>query len=205
MAQPTIHDPVQFFIGIIANDESLIEKAKKTLANQWDIVQPESARLDFDSFTEYYQSEMGTGLIRLWFPLEKKESDEDNPEKPFEGLGQPEDLVRLKWICTAIELNLADENERRVNLDPGYLTEAKIILASFKDFAHRIYLMQGVFADMQLVFKGGKYLPREWTFADYQTAEAQRFFMKLRESYRDKLKAYIESQLDAIRQGNDID
>ncbi len=205
MAQPTIHDPVQFFIGVIAKDESLMEKVKESFANKWDIVQPESARLDFDNFTEYYKPEMGTGLIRVWFPLEKKESEEDTPEEPFERLGQPEDLVRLKWICTAIEINLANEGTRRVNLDPGYLTEAKIILASFKDFAHRIYLTQGVFADMQLVFKGGKFIPREWTFSDYQTAEAQRFFLKLRELYRAKLKAYIESQLDAIRQGSDID
>jgi hypothetical protein len=73
---------------------------------------------------------------------------------------------------------------RPLNLDPGYITLAKLVLASTKDHAHRIYLGAGMFAEVTLYFKGGQWLPREWTFPDYRRSDYQRFFLQVRERLR---------------------
>ncbi len=184
MAQATVHDPVAFFVGIITADEKLWNAAAEKLTSQWGKIDFTSERLNFDQFTDYYSDEMGNGLLRFW--------------AAFRPLGQPEELIRMKWSCTAVENSLAVGGKRRINIDPGYITEAKVVLASFKDFAHRIYLTEGVFADMQLVYRDGKFVPQNWTFADYKTDAAQRFFQKLREIYRHKLKSYIDGEYSAI-------
>ncbi|RKZ34751.1 hypothetical protein DRQ33_01445 [bacterium] len=190
MAQPIIHNPVQFFVGVIISEMELWDNISRAISSNWGEIEFSSEKVDFDQFTQYYQSEMGTGLTRFWFALE--------------GIRFPDDLIRIKWSCTAIENSLTQDKNRRVNLDPGYITEAKVILASFKDFAHRIYLTEGVYADMQLIWRDGKFIPREWTFADYRSDIAQKFFTRLRETYRRKLKLYIQGELEPIRGGGKI-
>ena len=179
MAIPKEHYPVQFFVGVLTADEKLWEIAKKSLCEKWGEIEMMSEKTDFDKFTDYYRSEMGENLVRFWVALAD--------------LYPPEDLIRLKWDCTEIENSLAQNGNRRINLDPGYISEAKVILASFKDFSHRIYLGDCVYADMQLMWRGKKFVPMEWTFADYKSLVAQDFLKKLRQSYREKLKAYSKS------------
>ena len=191
MAQATIHDPVQFFVGVLIADIGLWDRVKGAIEANWGRIETESDRIDFDQFTDYYEPEMGKNLVRFWVSLE--------------GIRPPEDLIRIKWSCTAIENAFSRDGKRLVNLDPGYLTEAKLILASFKDFAHRIYLTQGVFADMQMIWYHGKFAPREWTFADYKSETAQKFFTGLRETYRRKLKLYREGKLKPLSSGFQFD
>jgi hypothetical protein len=70
---------------------------------------------------------------------------------------------------------------RPLNLDPGYLTLGKLLLASTKDFAHRIYLGRGIYAEVTLQYKHGAWRHHEYTFADYRRADYQRFFSQCRE------------------------
>lgn len=70
---------------------------------------------------------------------------------------------------------------RPLNLDPGYLTPAKLVLASTKDHAHRIYLRDGIFAEVTLVYRKGKWQPLEWTYPDYRRDDYQQFFTRCRE------------------------
>ena len=179
MAIPKSHYLVQFFVGVLTADEKLWEIAKNSLCEKWGEIEIISDKTGFDRFTDYYRPEMGENLIRFWVA--------------FTDLHSPDDLIRLKWDCTEIENILAQNSERKINLDPGYITEAKIILASFKNFSHRIYIGDCVYADMQLIWRGGKFVPMQWTFADYKSDTAQNFLTKLRNLYRIRLKAYIES------------
>jgi len=191
MAEAFRHNPVPFFVGTIISDESLWEPVSKALSI-WGEFDFFSEKCSFDNFTHYYEPEMGKELIRFW--------------AAFKEMRMPEELVRMKWSCTAIENTFSIESKRRVNLDPGYLTEAKIVLASFKDFSHRLYLTQGVFADMQLMFRSKNFVPMEWTFSDYKSETAQAFFLRLRERYREWLKAQAQSESDsAIGIGQETD
>ncbi|RKZ30067.1 DUF4416 domain-containing protein [bacterium] len=190
MAKSTIHDPVNAFVGVITTDESLWNPVQNVLS-MWGEIDFTSENVQFDRFTEYYAPEMGKPLIRFWAAFKK--------------LRYPEELVRMKWSCTGIENTFSVDGKRRINIDPGYLTEAKVVLMSFKDFSHRIYLTQGVYADMQLIFRNGQYTPREWTFADYKSDEAQRFFLRLRNSYRERLKMEVQTDFGATAAGNNSD
>ena len=63
-----------------------------------------------------------------------------------------------------------------MNLDPGYITPAKLVLASTKDHAHRLYLADGIYAEVTLAFRGKQWQPLEWTYPDYRRADFQEFF-----------------------------
>lgn len=191
MAQAIMHEPVPFFVAVITVDDGLWELVSAKLTRIWGKISFTSKKMQFDQFTNYYEPEMGRNLIRFW--------------AAFEQLRSPEELVQIKWSCTGLENTFAINGKRRINLDPGYLTEAKIILASFKDFSHRIYIGQGVYADMQLIYRGGRFVTMDWTFADYRSDVAQEFFLQLRKRYRAKLKSYIESDSGAISIGQESD
>lgn len=181
MSQPFEHEPVKFFIGVIFNPGRLKEDEIKTIIGEHFGARGIcSETISFDQFTIYYADEMGQGLMRFWTEIA--------------GLRSPDELVPLKWECTALENYFAEGGKRMLNLDPGYIAEAKLILATFKDFSHRVYISQGVFADLQMMFRNGKYEPMPWTFSDYRSLWAQNFFVKLREKYREQLKVYIEAQ-----------
>lgn len=128
------------------------------------------------SFTEtaYYAEEMGVGL-----------------KKQFWAFAEPIDpgrLADIKLQTNEWEADYAAHRfhpERRpLNLDPGYLTLAKLVLASTKDHAHRIYLGAGIYAEITLTFRGGAWRPFEWTYPDYRREDYHEFFTKCRELAR---------------------
>ncbi|MBI4006928.1 MAG: DUF4416 family protein, partial [Planctomycetes bacterium] len=78
---------------------------------------------------------------------------------------------------------------RPINLDPGYISEAKLVLASTKDFSHRIYLGKGIYAEVTLQYRNEQYESLPWTFPDYRTQQYQQFFLRVRSLYKEKLKS----------------
>jgi hypothetical protein len=106
----------------------------------------------------------------------------------FETLVDPAELPALKHLTNRWELEFAQQHDgpesRPLNLDPGYVTEAKLILASTKDRDHRIYLAQGVFAENTLFYKDRKWQNRPWTYPDYQREDYHQFLDRCREHYR---------------------
>jgi hypothetical protein len=106
----------------------------------------------------------------------------------FERLVDPGELADRKWQANAWEAEYAEsaghEEPRPLNVDPGYLTPAKLVLASTKDHAHRIYLSRGIYAEVTLFYKDRRWQHRAWTFADYRRADYQRFFTECREYLR---------------------
>ena len=128
----------------------------------------------FDS-TRYYEPEMGPGLIRRYVG--------------FERLGRADELSLLKHRLWALERELGGPEGRSVNLDPGYVDLGKVVLASFKSGAQKVYLGQQVWADLVLHYSKGAFRPLPWTFPDLKGSEHEPFFKLARSRYKTLLKA----------------
>ncbi len=122
------------------------------------------------TYTDYYEKEFGGSLIRRF--------------AAFERLIRPETLPDVKIWTNALEMRLAAEGRRRVNIDPGYLAKAHLILATGKGYTHRPCLREGIYADLTLIYQKGAYQKLPWTYPDYQEPALLHFLGVLREKMR---------------------
>jgi hypothetical protein len=122
--------------------------------------------------TDYYSATMGTNLQKQFLA--------------FERLVDPATLAEIKRQTNDWELEYAALDRhletRPINLDPGYITAAKLVLASTKDHAHRIYLREGIYAEVTLAYRQRRWQALEWTYPDYRREDYQEFFTLCRES-----------------------
>jgi len=164
--EPIDGDPAKLVVGLISADRTLLAQAPSALAELFGGVSLKSPELPFN-FTNYYEKEMGPGLIRQWLA--------------FEDQVEPDQLYDFKLKTGQIEKRFrGPDRRRRINLDPGLLTLYSLVLASTKSFAHRIYLRDGIYAEVTLMFQSGKFQPLAWTYPDYQTEVCQSFLLKCR-------------------------
>jgi hypothetical protein len=164
--------PVLYFTGIIFKDEAVLKSAVEGLTS---LFGPVLERTDYCPFlhTDYYEREMGKGLIRCLLL--------------FESLGERERLAEIKLKTNHIEECLAVDGKRPINIDPGYLALENVILATTKGYTHRVYLGSGIYADLTLIFHRGTYRPLDWTYPDYKIEETISTFNR----WRGLLKAMI--------------
>jgi hypothetical protein len=165
--------PVKLVIGFIFSDDSSFLKAIQALTRAFGDMDFQSERIPF-AFTDYYEKELGKNLIRTFIS--------------FSSLILPDDLPRIKILANALEIRLSQRAGRCINIDPGYLTLAKFVLASTKDYAHRVYLGKGIYAEMTLSFKKDTFLPWEWTYPDYRTQAYIDIFNSIRAIYAQQMK-----------------
>ncbi len=162
--------PVALFCALLAGDRPLLAQARTALTDAFGAVSMESEVCPF-SCTDYYGPEMGTDLLRQYVVFSPPVS--------------PGDLAAVKRRTIAMEERFLDgDGCRRVNLDPGYLTPAKLVLASTKNFSHRIYLADGIYAELTLTFNRNGIVAYPWTYADYRGEEARRFLLAVRETIK---------------------
>lgn len=176
MAQPKEFAPVKLICGVIYKEDALYNEAKRRLEEEWGRVDSESAPFPFD-LTDYYQNEMGLGLIRRFMS--------------FENLIAPESLPERKIRAIEIEESLRREQGtpgRPVNIDPGYLTASALVMATAKDFAHRVPLGQGIYAHLEFLFTRGGVRTLDWTYPDLRREPAQAYFRMVREIYLRQLR-----------------
>lgn len=132
--------------------------------------------------TTYYEATMGPGLRKRFLA--------------FANLVEPDALPELKLRTNALEAELAAMGDypepRPLNLDPGLLQLGKFLLASTKDQGHRIYLRDGIFAEITLRFQEGAFHPWPWTYADYREPAVHEFLLGAREAYRVRLAGGID-------------
>ncbi len=128
---------------------------------------------DFN-FSDYYDAEMGPNLRKAFFMLDR--------------LLDPVELPEWKLRAMALEEQHAREGKRTINLDPGYLEAPKFVLATAKNFTHRIYIGRGVYADVQLYMRDGKFQTNPWTYPDYKLPEHLSFFEQARSKYFEKIR-----------------
>jgi hypothetical protein len=170
MGQANSPTPVLLIAAAFSRHECALVWARETMAAAWGGVAVESAAFDF-SETDYYRATMGAGLRKQFFA--------------FKSLMDPASLVTCKLQSNQWETDFAAqsgcEEPRPLNLDPGYITLAKLVLASTKDHAHRIYLGEGIYAEITLNYRAGGWQPLPWTYPDYRRGDFQAFFSECRE------------------------
>jgi hypothetical protein len=129
-----------------------------------------SPAFDFGE-TDFYRASMGDGLKKQFFVFDRSLDPAELSDIK---------LQTNRWEAEYAELGNHSE-ERPLNLDPGYITLAKLVLASTKDHAHRLYLGRGIFAEITLQYRARGWRPFEWTYPDYRRADFQEFFTQCRE------------------------
>lgn len=156
----------KLIMGVIINEDKLnLDVVTPFLEKEFGEVDYKSNCIDFN-FTEYYQDEMGSCLKRYFLS--------------FKNLVDPIKLADIKIFSNELEIKLSGNSDKRiVNIDPGIISLGNLILASTKNFSHRIPLSKGIYAEITLVYvKGWQHL--QWTFPDYRTEQYQKVFSEIR-------------------------
>lgn len=169
-------NPVKLFAGVLVSHPKLLPEIENRLTAAYGPIDHRSDVIPFD-FTHYYEKEMGDIIDRAFFS--------------FERLIEADQLAGVKKQTNRLEDEMAPlftTVKRPVNLDPGYIEHAKVILASTKNFYHRIYLGGGIFAEVTMHFKNNTFQFFPWTYPDYQSKDYQDFFLKIRQIYRSQLR-----------------
>ena len=171
MGQIRTPEPVAPIAGVMAIDRETLSEAKERLRDHFGEIAIESEVFPF-TYSTYYRREMGDGLLKQFVSF----------SEPM----QRERLPEAKRAAGELEKTLGiyedGELRRRANIDPGYLSLPKLVLASTKNYDHRIYLRDGIFAEIALRYRRGRFEPMEWTYPDYQTDLALAFFTSVRDS-----------------------
>ncbi|MEN8223245.1 MAG: DUF4416 family protein [Acidobacteriota bacterium] len=174
MGRQSSFNKVNLFTGIIFNEQidpvDLVYQLEKTFSR----VDIASDIIKFD-FTDYYYPEMGESLKRQFIS--------------FEDLIYPEQLPEIKLITNKIENDLSRSGKRIVNLDPGYLSDANVIIATTKNYYQRVPLTDGIYAHMEYVLIGKELKILEWTYPDFRSEEYKDFFRKMIPLYKKKISS----------------
>jgi len=174
VSRPREPQPVKLISSILGADSQATDTVIELLRNKFGETDYVSDALKFD-FTDYYEPEMGGGLQRRLISFTK--------------LIMPDELPEIKLETNKLEEDFAGpDGKRSLNLDPGYIALCHLILATGKAFTHRPYLRDGIYADMTLVYRAGRFQTLEWTFPDYGSEEMLKILTMLRERYFEQLK-----------------
>ncbi len=173
MAPPSLVAPVKLLVALLWSDVEGRDDALRRLETIWGRIDLSGDDHPFDS-TNYYESEMGSALMRRIVS--------------FERLVPPESLADAKWQCNELEDGLSTSGKRRVNLDVGYLDLSKVVLASVKFAGQKIAIGRGIYADLVGRYRAGRYQPFEWTFPDFRDGRYDRDLERIRQRYREQLR-----------------
>lgn len=169
--------PVLHLLAAFSRHADLLAAAVGRAAEAWGPIAVAGEPFEFTE-TDYYERSMGPGLLKQLVA--------------FEPLIDPAKLPEIKQTTDAWEREYADSacwpEARPVNLDPGYVTEAKLVLASTKDRDHRIYLDRGVYAEVTLYYHAKAWRSRPWTYPDYQRPDVEEFLTRCREHLRQRYR-----------------
>jgi len=160
--------PAKLIISLIFHHPDRCKQVIEELSHLFGPPDFISEVLPFDH-TDYYYPEMGKPLWRRLLA--------------FEALISPEDLPAIKVKTNALEKKFAKEGKREVNIDPGYLTAERLVLATGKNYTHRIYLRDGVYADLTLIYQKGDFQSLPWTYPDYAGEAIKSLLRLIRKKY----------------------
>ena len=155
----------RLIFSVIYRDDEDFENTVRAIHGRIGRIEYAGGPFPFDR-SDYYEREMGAPLFRRFLL-----AADDVPR---------EDLVQAKLSAESIESEFSADGKRNVNIDPGLLTDENVVLATGKNYSHRIYLRDGVYADLTLVFEKGEYRPLPWTYPDFASPEIRTFLTMLR-------------------------
>ena len=173
MSIPGPPKAAKLVIGLLMNDRQLLNPIAKKLIEKFggaDLIGP---WMPFD-FTTYYDSELGSPIVRRMFS--------------FKRLVDQSALAEIKVFTNEIEQDAAENGRRSVNIDPGYLLAERFVLATGKNYTHRIYIGKGIYADLTLIYQKGDFRTLPWTYPDYADSEMLTLLNKIRNRYLFDLK-----------------
>ena len=168
MSIPQEPKPAKLVVGLFVSQKHLLEKLVRELVSLFGAIDIISAWMPFD-YTSYYENEMGSPLFRRMFAFIK--------------LIQQNDLAKIKLATNRIEQKYSQNGNREVNIDPGYMLHERFVLASGKNFSHRIYLDRGIYADLTLIYSNGSFQKLPWTYPDYADRPMQTVLERIRKKY----------------------
>ncbi len=176
MSTPKQPDPAKLVVGCFMNDKAHLDTLYPMLEDICGPVDMISSWLPFD-YTDYYYKEMGAPLFRKVFA--------------FKNLIEQKDLAAIKTGTNSIEKKFARSDKRQVNIDPGYLLSSRFVLATGKDYSHRIYIGKKIYADLTLMYTKNKgFVTLDWTYPDYASKEMLDYLSKVRNKYILDLKSF---------------
>ncbi len=167
--------PVKLFVGMLSPERHLFDACTEILVQEYGPLDAESGLFPW-SQTDYYRNELGSGILRKFLF--------------FERTIDPGTLPSIKHLTNRLECTYSvqsgDKLRRRINLDPGYITEAKVVLATTKDFVHRLYIGDDIYAEVTLRYDARQrsFEPHEQTYPDYRTRDYLDLFNAARENLR---------------------
>ena len=175
MSIPKAPAPAKLVMSVFMKDKAVLESVFARLETVGGPVDMISPWLDFD-FTDYYYKEMGAPLFRRLIA--------------FKPLMEQDALACIKLDTNQIETDCLELSHRTINIDPGYLLASRFILATGKEYSHRIYIGQKIYADLTLMYTRQGFKTLEWTYPDYASPGVLKFLGQVRQKYLVDLKAH---------------
>lgn len=173
MSEPRPPEPVKLIASLFSREEEKIIQVIDKMKETFGPVDWISPRLYFER-TRYYEREMGWPLVRRFIS--------------FEELIDPGALPDIKLLTNQLEKELCSNGKRVVNIDPGYIALERLVLATGKNYTHRVYLNKGIYADLTLIYSKGSFEPLKWTYPDYADRTTIQMFNRIRERYKEQLR-----------------
>lgn len=180
MSIPRKAEDVKLISSLFSPEKTLVDGVIDELEEIFGPADTISPWFLFDR-TRYYAGEMGWPLHRRFVT--------------FKRLIRPEGIAGVKLRTNRLENEYLEDGRRRINIDPGYISLERLVLVTGKNYTHRIYLSDGIYADLTLVFHRGGFRPLDWTYRDYSDPVAINFFNKERESYKRQLRGLDRDNL----------
>ena len=182
MGQPCSPLRAKYFVVALSADLSLFTIVREKLEKNFGEIEEETPPHIWN-YSPAYTRELGGSIKRKFFV--------------FKSLASPEDLPDWKLATNDLEQHFTNTrkvgNPRKLNLDPGYINDMQVIMASTKKYGNRVYLRNGIYADLTLYFNGRTFCPlSRMTFLDYKTIPIIKFFNRLRKDYLSQLNQYYE-------------
>ncbi len=159
--------------ALMASDVTVMGEIEQRLSQEFGEIDLMSTLFPFNH-TNYYTKEMGPELHKKFISFYKMVAVENLPD--------------IKNVTNNIEQQYAIDGKRRINIDPGYVTHAQMVLATTKPYSHRIYLGKGIFAELTYLCKGKAFYPLEWTYPDYREQLSIDFFQQVRKKYLQQMQ-----------------
>jgi hypothetical protein len=171
MGTPKEPEKAILFSGLLFGSEADLLRAEEELKKYFGNVADQSDIFDW-SHSDFYKKELGPDIKRKFILFDK--------------IINPEEIADIKLKTNDIEDELSKDGKRTVNIDPGYIALGKLVLASTKNYCHRIYLGKGIYAEGTLYYRNDDFHPTPFTFNDYKRREYIEFFKKAREYLKTK-------------------
>ncbi len=181
-------EPVMLVVAGFSRHHQLLEQAKTRLEECFGPIALMGPTIEFRN-TAYYETTMGSGLLKAYWA--------------FTVFQEPDQLAHVKRKTIELEQEIINSQQfpetRPLNLDPGFLSLGKFILATTKDQAHRIYLHGGIFAEVTLRFHEGEFEPRPWTYSDWQLPQVLEFLKQARRLYNQNKDDHLHPSMELPR------